>query len=196
MADRHRHPVNRKLIDEAPLGARLADRVTGFMGSWRFIIYQTIIVAIWLAGNIYLLSKPFDAYPFILLNLAFSTQAAYAAPLILLAGNRAAAHDRLTLEHAASQSDVEEKQNEQLIAGARESLKHLVELAERTLAIEEAIKSQGDQLLRMEQAILAFESEEAQDRHGGNPDHSGASEVSLKAPPPPVPGAGAGGATS
>ena len=171
-----RHPVNRALIDEAPRGARLADQVTGFMGSWRFIIVQTVIVVIWLAANLYLLSKPFDPFPFILLNLAFSTQAAYAAPLILLAGNRAAAHDRATLEHAASQADVEEKQNEQLITGAKESLKHLTEVAERTLAIEEAIKAQGEQLLRMEQAILAFESEEAQDRHAGK-SHDGPSPV-------------------
>ena len=76
-----RHPVNRELFDEAPLGARIADRVTGFMGSWRFLILQTVLVAIWLGGNIYLLTKPFDPYPFILLNLAFSTQAAYAARL-------------------------------------------------------------------------------------------------------------------
>ena len=170
----YRHPVNRALFDEAPLGARLADKVTGFMGSWPFIILQTIIVAIWLAANIYLLSKPFDPFPFILLNLAFSTQAAYAAPLILLAGNRAAAHDRLTLEHAASQSDLEEKQNEQLIAGAKESLKHLTEVADRTLAIEVAIKEQGEQLLRVEQAILAFEREESQDRHVGK-SHDGPS---------------------
>jgi uncharacterized membrane protein len=163
----YRHPVNRAFIDDAPLGARLADKVTGFMGSWRFIVVQTVIVVIWLSANLYLLSRPFDPFPFILLNLAFSTQAAYAAPLILLAGNRSAAHDRMTLEHAASQSDLEEKQNEQLIAGAKESLKHLTEVAERTLAIEEAIKAQGEQLLRMEQAILAFESEESQDRHAG-----------------------------
>ncbi|MDQ6900116.1 MAG: DUF1003 domain-containing protein [Candidatus Dormibacteraeota bacterium] len=171
-----RHPVNRALIDEAPLGARVADMVTGFMGSWRFIIVQTIIVAIWLTANLYLLTKPFDAFPFILLNLAFSTQAAYAAPLILLAGNRAATHDRLTLEHAASQADVGEKQNEQLITGAKASLKHLTDVAERTLAIEEAIKAQGEQLLRMEQAILAFEREESQDRRAGK-SHDGPSPV-------------------
>src|SRR4029077_15524721 len=112
-----RHPVNRQLIDEAPLGARIADRVPGFLGSWRFLILQTVLVAAWLAGNIYLLSKPFDPYPFILLNLAFSTQAAYAAPLILLAGNRSAVRDRLTLEHAADEADVEEKQNERLLGG-------------------------------------------------------------------------------
>ena len=172
----YRHPVNRAFIDEAPLGARLADKVTGFMGSWRFIIVQTVIVAIWLAANLYLLSRPFDPFPFILLNLAFSTQAAYAAPLILLAGNRAASHDRMTLEHAASQADLEEKQNEQLITGAKESLKHLTEVAERTLAIEEAIEAQAEQLLRMEQAILAFESEGSQDRHAGT-SHDGPAPV-------------------
>jgi uncharacterized membrane protein len=98
----NRHPVNRALIDEAPVGAPVAHMYRDFMGSWRFIIVQTIIVVIWLSANLYLLTKPFDPFPFILLNLAFSTQAAYAAPLILLAGNRAANHDRLTLEHAAS----------------------------------------------------------------------------------------------
>ena len=164
MSRRYRHPVNRQLIDEAPLGARIADRVTGFMGSWRFIVIQSVIVAFWLAGNVYLLSRPFDPYPFILLNLAFSTQAAYAAPLILLAGNRASVHDRMTLEHAAAEADIEEQQNEQLIARAQESLKHLTALSERTLAIEQAIRSQGEQLLRMEQAILAFEQAEADQR--------------------------------
>ncbi len=171
MATTYRHPVNKRLVEEAPLGARVADRVTGFMGSWSFIIVQTVIVAIWLAANLYLLSKPFDPFPFILLNLAFSTQAAYAAPLILLAGNRAAVHDRATLEHAASQADVEEKQNEQIIARAKQSLEHLTEVAERTVAIETAIKAQADQLLRMEQAILAFERDAAQDRHGGQDTH-------------------------
>jgi len=97
---RYRHPVNVALVEEAPLGARIADRVTGFLGSWRFLVIQTVVVILWIAGNIVLLFH-FDPYPFILLNLAFSTQAAYAAPLILLAGNRAAIRDRMTLEHAA-----------------------------------------------------------------------------------------------
>ena len=98
-----RHPVNVEMIEQAPLGARIADRVTLFLGSWRFLVIQTILVVIWIAGNVVLLFH-FDPYPFILLNLAFSTQAAYAAPLILLAGNRSAQRDRLTLEHAADRS--------------------------------------------------------------------------------------------
>jgi uncharacterized membrane protein len=127
------------MFDEAPMGARIADRVTGFMGSWRFIIVQTVIVLIWLAGNIYLLSKPFDPYPFILLNLAFSTQAAYAAPLILLAGNRAAMRDRLTLEHAASEADIEEEQNKRLLDGNTEILKRVEGLENRILELEKSI---------------------------------------------------------
>src|SRR5436309_11360168 len=117
----YRHPVNKELLEGAPLGARIADRVTGFLGSWTFIVIQTVVVAVWVAGNIYLVFH-FDPYPFIFLNLAFSTQAAYAAPLILLASNRAAVRDRLTLEHAAMQTDVEEGQNERLLSGLADVL--------------------------------------------------------------------------
>lgn len=140
-----RHPVNRALIDEAPLGARIADQVTGFMGSWKFIIIQTVIVIIWIGGNMWLLFH-FDPFPFILLNLAFSTQAAYAAPLILLAGNRQSLRDRMTLEHAASEADIEEKQNvellegnKQLSEGNREILKQVEALEQRILDLEKNI---------------------------------------------------------
>ncbi len=130
-----RHPVNQTLIDQAPLGQRIADAVTGFLGSWRFIIFQTAIVAAWVAGNIYLIFH-FDPYPFIFLNLAFSTQAAYAAPLILLASNRAALRDRLTLEHTAGQADIEERQNERLLRGNTEILKRVETLEQRILEME------------------------------------------------------------
>jgi uncharacterized membrane protein len=138
---RHRnvHPVNVQMVDDAPLGARVADRVTGFLGSWRFLIVQTAIVGAWLVGNAWLLSHPFDPYPFILLNLAFSTQAAYAAPLILLAGNRAALRDRLTLEHAASEADIEESQNRQLLEGNAEILRRVEGLEHRILQLETSI---------------------------------------------------------
>ena len=140
----YRHPVNQKLFEAAPLGARVADRVTGFMGSWRFIVIQTVIVAIWLAANIVLLSRPFDPFPFILLNLAFSTQAAYAAPLILLAGNRAAIRDRLTLEHAAEEGDLGDAQNERLLTGNTEILKQVAVLETRILEMERTILAAVD----------------------------------------------------
>ena len=135
----YRHPVNQALFGAAPFGAKLADRVTGFMGSWRFIAIQSAIVAIWLGANIVLLTRPFDPFPFILLNLAFSTQAAYAAPLILLAGNRASQRDRLTLEHAAEEGDLGDAQNERLLTGNTEILIHVAALEARILEMEQAI---------------------------------------------------------
>jgi uncharacterized membrane protein len=141
------NPVNIEMDTEAPIGARVADRVTGFLGSWRFLVIQTILVIIWIVGNIVLLFH-FDPYPFILLNLAFSTQAAYAAPLILLAGNRASQRDRLTLEHAAAEADVEEEQNERLLNGNIEILKRVESMEQNILALEIQIKAAVEQLGR------------------------------------------------
>jgi len=147
-----RHPVNREFSDQAPLGARVADDVTSFLGSWRFILIQTLIVLVWVVGNIVLLFH-FDPYPFILLNLAFSTQAAYAAPLILLAGNRQSLRDRMTLEHAASEADIEEKQNVELLEGNRaisqsngEILKRVEGLEKHILDLESSILGRLDKL--------------------------------------------------
>ena len=139
MPQKSLHPVNIKLVDQAPRGARIADRVTGYLGSWNFIVIQTVIVLLWIAGNAVLLTRPFDPYPFIMLNLAFSTQAAYAAPLILLAGNRAAIRDRLTLEHAAAEADIEDEQNTRLLAGNTEILKRVEGLETTILALEKSI---------------------------------------------------------
>jgi uncharacterized membrane protein len=134
----YRHPVNKELLDDAPIGARIADHVTGFLGSWTFIVIQTAIVAGWVLGNIYLLFH-FDPYPFIFLNLAFSTQAAYAAPLILLASNRSSARDRMTLEHAAAEADIEDEQNERLLTGNIEILKKVEGLEKQILDLENRI---------------------------------------------------------
>lgn len=139
----YRHPVNIHMMDEAPLGARIADRVTGFLGSWWFLAIQSIAVGIWLVGNIYI-AFHFDPYPFILLNLAFSMQAAYAAPLILLASNRAAKRDRLTLEHAADEADIAEQQNERLLNGNTEILKQIEELKEQVLRLEKQVLERHD----------------------------------------------------
>jgi uncharacterized membrane protein len=112
---RMRHPVNVALHTNAPVGVRIANAVTGFLGSWRFIVLQTAIVAFWVAGNIYELFH-FDPYPFIFLNLAFSTQAAYAAPLILLASNQSAVRDRATLEHAAAEAEDADRKDSEVLA--------------------------------------------------------------------------------
>jgi uncharacterized membrane protein len=101
---RHRSPANQVRHDDLSLGARIADKVTAVFGSWGFIVTQTVLIIVWLGYNAfaavrYLHTKEFDPYPFILLNLLFSTQAAYAAPLILLSQNRTAERDRVKAEH-------------------------------------------------------------------------------------------------
>jgi uncharacterized membrane protein len=74
--------------------ARFAERLARFLGTGRYLAFQTILVVVWIGLNGLALSKGWDPYPFILLNLAFSTQAAYAAPLILLAQNRQTDRDK------------------------------------------------------------------------------------------------------
>jgi uncharacterized membrane protein len=89
-----------KLYDASlTLGQRVADGVATTMGSWHFIIVQSVLLAIWLALNITeLIFHAWDPYPFILLNLALSFQAAYAAPIIMMSQNRQSAKDRLQAE--------------------------------------------------------------------------------------------------
>ena len=76
-------------------GQRIADSVANGMGSWAFIIGQSIFVVIWMTLNVVGFIRHWDVYPFILLNLIFSTQAAYAAPIIMMAQNRQSERDRL-----------------------------------------------------------------------------------------------------
>src|SRR4051812_30114505 len=80
------------------LGQRVADGVAATMGSWRFIIIQSIILAFWIAANVVGFIQQWDPYPFILLNLALSFQAAYAAPIIMMSQNRQEARDRMRAE--------------------------------------------------------------------------------------------------
>ncbi|WP_063060715.1 DUF1003 domain-containing protein [Nocardia sienata] len=78
--------------------ARGSERIARFLGTGRYLALQTVVVIVWIALNIFFIALRWDPYPFILLNLAFSTQAAYAAPLILLAQNRQDNRDRVSLE--------------------------------------------------------------------------------------------------
>jgi uncharacterized membrane protein len=89
----------RRRFEVDPEGfARLSERIARFMGTGRFLAIQTVVVAVWITLNLVAVRLRWDPYPFILLNLAFSTQAAYAAPLILLAQNRQDDRDRVSLE--------------------------------------------------------------------------------------------------
>ena len=89
-------------------GDHLADSVAKGMGSWRFIIIQTILVILWMGLNLVGYFFHWDAYPFILLNLVFSTQAAYAAPIIMMAQNRQNDRDRMQAQ-ADYQTNIDAK---------------------------------------------------------------------------------------
>jgi uncharacterized membrane protein len=83
---------------------RFSESIARTLGTARFLVAQTVLVAAWIAINVAAVSLRWDPYPFILLNLAFSTQAAYAAPLILLAQNRQEARDREALSRDRAQA--------------------------------------------------------------------------------------------
>jgi uncharacterized membrane protein len=105
---RHDHPpvknVNDELIQATTRGQQIADRVAIMVGSWPFIIVQSILLCIWMGFNIYLafmehtqpgFLKAWDPYPFILLNLVLSFQAAYTGPVVMMSQNRQNEKDRL-----------------------------------------------------------------------------------------------------
>jgi uncharacterized membrane protein len=92
--------VNEEFDVKATLGQRLADRMASFGGSWTFIIIFMTVLIVWIAINtVALLSKPFDPYPYILLNLVLSCLAAIQAPVILMSQNRQEEKDRVRADH-------------------------------------------------------------------------------------------------
>ncbi len=104
-------PVRGSLYDADAFG-RFSEALARFLGTGKYLVGQTVLVLLWIALNSLVFVKHWDPYPYILLNLAFSTQAAYAAPLILLAQNRQDERDRATTERdrqvaARTQADTE-----------------------------------------------------------------------------------------
>jgi len=85
--------------DQLTVGQKIADQVAATMGSWNFIIIQSALLAVWIVLNVTAFVQRWDPYPFILLNLALSFQAAYAAPFIMMAQNRQQDVDRKEAEN-------------------------------------------------------------------------------------------------
>jgi uncharacterized membrane protein len=91
-------------LDSDAVG-NFTESIARFFGTGSYLLIQTIVVVVWILLNVFAISLRWDPYPFILLNLAFSTQAAYAAPLILLAQNRQENRDRVTLEQDRTRAE-------------------------------------------------------------------------------------------
>ena len=87
--------LNVLMEERATVGERAADRLASVIGSWRFIIIQSAMLALWAALNVVGWIGRWDPYPFILMNLVLSLQAAFAGPVIMMSQNRQAARDRL-----------------------------------------------------------------------------------------------------
>ncbi|WP_439663336.1 DUF1003 domain-containing protein [Lentzea sp. HUAS TT2] len=102
--DLPREPRGFRLSIDPDTFGQLSERLARFLGTGKFLFWQTLIVIAWITLNLVAVSMQWDPYPFILLNLAFSTQAAYAAPLILLAQNRQDDRDRVSLEEDRSRA--------------------------------------------------------------------------------------------
>jgi uncharacterized membrane protein len=121
MDEMHRHPANIARHDDRTFGDRVADAVASFVGSWKFIIIQTVLMAIWMFVNtqaiiallqvvgaahspqdavvLMITQAQWDPFPFVFLNLFMSAEAAYATPIILMSQNRQGEHDRVRAEH-------------------------------------------------------------------------------------------------
>ena len=121
-------------------GSRLADGVASNMGSWRFIIIQTVIVGIWMILNIIAFIGHWDPYPFILLNLLFSTQAAYAAPIIMMAQNRQNQRDRIHAEEDY-QTNIDAKKEIEELTKKLNSIE--VDKLDKIMAMLEEMKSKN-----------------------------------------------------
>ena len=134
---------------------RFSEGIARFLGTGRFLMGQTVLVAAWITVNVVAVRYRWDPYPFILLNLAFSTQAAYAAPLILLAQNRQDDRDRAQAEldrevNARTQADTEYLARE--LASVRLALADAVtveELRNAVAHITDAIEVVGDRLAEL-----------------------------------------------
>jgi len=109
---------------------RGAERVARFLGTPQYIVGQTIVVIAWIALNAIAVALRFDPYPFILLNLAFSTQAAYAAPLILLAQTRQADRDKIQELMAEKRHDEQTRLAEGRVAAIKTETDKLTQLLE------------------------------------------------------------------
>ncbi|MEJ2216890.1 MAG: DUF1003 domain-containing protein [Gemmatimonadota bacterium] len=158
----HRHPpvrsVNELDAEQATVGQRAADAVARVVGSWPFILTQSAILVVWVILNVAAWLQHWDPYPFILMNLVLSLQAAYTAPMIMMSQNRQAARDRL------------EAHNDYLT----------------NLRAEEEIRAVLDHLAAQDRALLEI-LQKMSGNGGGHPLSSPQSYVEGATPPPPPP---------
>jgi uncharacterized membrane protein len=150
-----RTPVSHRLVhdpDKMTFGQKLADQVAKFGGSWPFIIYFGVFLALWVGSNVLLASHAFDPYPFIFLNLMLSMLAALQAPVIMMSQNRQGIKDRLAAEH---DYEVNLKAEIEIMA-LHEKLDQM-----RNDQISELLKTQAEQIQLLTRLLAESDSKSA-----------------------------------
>ena len=132
---------------------RGAEHAARFFGTPQYIIGQSIVVVIWIALNSIAVVQHWDPYPFILLNLAFSTQAAYAAPLILLAQTRQAERDKVATDRAEQRHADAERQTEARVAALRAETEKLTQLLDANTDLTRQDKELTEQVAGLTREI-------------------------------------------
>ncbi len=152
---------------DAEAVGQFSESIARFLGTGRYLAWQTMIVIVWIALNLSAVKLRWDPYPFILLNLAFSTQAAYAAPLILLAQNRQENRDRVSLEEDRRRAEQTKADTEYL---ARELA--ALRLAVGEVATRDYLRRELDEIREMLHEMRASDLPEAATDGSAKP-HSG-----------------------
>jgi uncharacterized membrane protein len=132
---------------------RGAEHAARFFGTPQYIVGQTVAVAFWVALNSIGLALKWDPYPFILLNLAFSTQAAYAAPLILLAQTRQAERDKRAADTAERRHDHAERRTTEQVAALKDETRKLEELLQSNTDLTRQDKELTEQVAALTREI-------------------------------------------
>ena len=143
----HDHPpvlnINRRHDDSLTAGERIADRFAEIMGSWSFIIVQSLVFSLWIAVNAIAFIRHWDPYPFILLNLVLSFQAAYAAPIIMMSQNRQADKDRLMAEHDYQINMKAEQEVKSIMQHLEQQDEVMIDILRRLDAQHQALLARG-----------------------------------------------------
>lgn len=132
---------------------RAAERAARFFGTPQYIVGQSVVVIVWIALNAVAIGSHWDPYPFILLNLAFSTQAAYAAPLILLAETRQAERDKMASDQAEQHRERVERSAEERVAAIKAETDKLQALLEANTDLTRQDKELTEQVAALTRQI-------------------------------------------
>ena len=151
-------------LDPEAVG-RFSESIARFLGTGRYLLWQTVLVVVWISLNLFAVRLRWDPDPFILLNLAFSTQAAYAAPLILLAQNRQENRDKVALEEDRRRAE-QTKADTEFLARELAALR----LAVGEVATRDYLRREIDEIRELIEGLSSGTADRPDGKPEGKPD--------------------------